>query len=242
MSIEDSDGSRLHGVSAMRADDSEFGRFTVLVCTLLAFMCALPFLSEAGLGFIVLRVASILLLGAAVYSVSERRWHLIVALALALPVVAAHIAPKLLGESVALRLRMGMSALFFVYIAVLISTYLLKQNRVSADMILGAINVYLLLAIGFTFLHAFVETVDPGAYFYQGESLSIVLQGDPEIDALAFLLYFSVVTLTTLGYGDITPAVPAARMLCGLEAVIGQLFVAVFIARLVSLHISQKSR
>jgi len=84
--------------------------------------------------------------------------------------------------------------------------------------------------------------VKPGSYLYQGESLSVALKGHPEVDALAFLLYFSVVTLTTLGYGDIAPAVPAARMLCSLEAVIGQLFVAVFIARLVSLHIGGRLR
>jgi voltage-gated potassium channel Kch len=109
-------------------------------------------------------------------------------------------------------------------------------------MILGGINVYLLFSIVFMFLHAFVEVSNPGSYLYQGESLSAALKGHPEIDALAFLLYFSVVTLTTLGYGDIAPAMPAARMLCSLEAVIGQLFVAVFIARLVALHISDRSR
>ena len=138
--------------------------------------------------------------------------------------------------------RMGMSAVFLAYVAILIFVFLLKQERVSADMILGAINVYLLFAIAFMFIHTFVEIVRPGSYLYQGESLSAVLKGHPEIDALAFLLYFSLVTLTTLGYGDIAPAVPAARMLCSLEAVIGQLFVAVFIARLVSLHIGRKSR
>jgi voltage-gated potassium channel Kch len=242
MSIPGSKGNRLHGVSAMRTEDSEFGRFTVLVCALSIFMVALPFISETGFGMVIFRTGTILLLSSAVYSVSERRWQLILAIVLALPAVAVQIAPTLLGEPGSLMLRFGMSALFFVYIAVLISNYLLKQSRVSADMILGAINVYLLLAIGFMFLHAFVEVVKPGAYLYQGESLSIVLKGDPEIDALAFLLYFSVVTLTTLGYGDITPAVPAARMLCSFEAVIGQLFVAVFIARLVSLHISSRSR
>jgi hypothetical protein len=91
------------------------------------------------------------------------------------------------------------------------------------------------------FLHTFVELSHPGSYQYQGESLSSVLKGHPEVDALAFLLYFSLVTMTTLGYGDIAPAAPAARMLCSLEAVIGQLFVAIFIARLVSLHISRRS-
>jgi voltage-gated potassium channel Kch len=84
--------------------------------------------------------------------------------------------------------------------------------------------------------------VEPGSYLYQGDSLTAVLSGHPEIQSLAFLLYFSLVTVTTLGYGDIAPAMPAARMLCSLEAVIGQLFVAVFIARMVAIHIGERSR
>jgi voltage-gated potassium channel Kch len=225
----------------MQTQDSEFGRFTILLCTLAVFMCVLPFISEVGVGAIALRIGTSLLLLAAVYSVSERRWHLILAIVLALPAIAVQMAPSLLGDHGTLMLRMGMSAALLTYIAILISVFLLKQSRVSADMILGAINAYLLFAIAFMFLHAFVEVSTPGSYLYQGESLSSVLKGHPEVDALAFLLYFSVVTMTTLGYGDITPAVPAARMLCSLEAVIGQLFVAVFIARLVSLHIGRRS-
>jgi voltage-gated potassium channel len=226
----------------MQIRDSEFGRFTILLCALATFMCVLPFISGAKVGVIALRVGTILLLFAAVYSVSERRWHLVLAILLALPAIGAQIAPTLLGEHGTLMLRMGMSAVFLTYIAILISVFLLKQNRVSADMILGAINVYLLFAIAFMFLHAFVEVSTPGSYLYQGENLNAVFKGHPEVDALAFLLYFSVVTMTTLGYGDIAPAVPAARMLCSLEAVIGQLFVAIFIARLVSLHIGRKSQ
>jgi hypothetical protein len=223
-----------------QAEDSEFGRFTILLCTLATFMCVLPFISEFGAGATILRFGTAILLLAAVYSVSEKRFHIILVLGLALPALAAQLAPSLLGESVTLMLRMGMSAILLAYIAILISVFLVHQDRVSTDMILGAINVYLLFAIAFMFLHAFVELAKPGAYLYLGESLSSTLKGHPEVDALAFLLYFSVVTLTTLGYGDIAPAMPAARMLCSLEAVIGQLFVAVFIARLVSLHIGSR--
>jgi hypothetical protein len=205
-------------------------------------MCVLPFISEVEAGAFVLRIGTSLLLLAAVYSISERRWHRILAIALVLPAVAVQMVPSLLGEHGTMMARLGMSALFLAYVAILIFVFLLKQQRVSADMILGAINVYLLVALAFMFIHAFVEVAKPGSYLYQGDSLSAALKGHPEVDALAFLLYFSIVTLTTLGYGDIAPAVPAARMLCSVEAVIGQLFVAVFIARLVSLHIGGRSR
>ena len=226
----------------MQTEDREFGRFTILLGALVSFMCVVPFLSEASAGVIVLRIGTTLLLLAAVYSVSERRWHLILATCFVLPAASTQVVPSLLGDHVSWMVRTVLSAVLLAYISILIFVFLLKQKRVSADMILCAINVYLLIALAFMFLHAFAEIVRPGSYLYQGESLSAVLKGHPEIDALAFLLYFSIVTLTTLGYGDIAPAVPAARMLCSLEAVIGQLFVAVFIARLVSLHIGGKSR
>ncbi len=226
----------------MRAEDPEFGRFTVLLCALLIFICALPFISEAGFGITALRYGTSLLLISAVYSVSERRWHLVLAMVLAVPAVIAHMLPTLLGEQGTLIFRLGMSATFFTYITILISGFLLRQERVSTDMILGAINVYLLLAIIFMFLHAFAEILRPGSYLYQGETLAAALRGNAEIQSLAFLLYFSLVTLTTLGYGDIAPAMPAARTLCSLEAVIGQLFVAVFIARMVAIHIGQRTR
>ncbi len=226
----------------MQTEDSEFGRVAILLGALATFMCILPFMSEAGAGVIVLRIGTTLLLLAAVYSVSEKRWQLILAVALGSPALGAQMAPSLLGEHGTLMVRMGASSVLLTYVASLISVFLVRQERVSADMVLGAINVYLLFAIAFMFLHAIVEIVNPGAYLYQGENLSVALKGHPEVDALAFLLYFSVVTLTTLGYGDIAPAIPAARMVCSLEAVIGQLFVAVFIARLVSLHIGRKSR
>jgi hypothetical protein len=226
----------------MQTEDREFGRFTILLCALVVFMCVLPFISEVEFGAILLRIGTSLLLLASVYSVSERRWQFVLAIVLALPAILSQIPPSLLAEREELMVRMGTSAALLTYIAVLMSVFLLKQNRVSADMILGAINVYLLFAIGFMFLHTFVEISHPGSYLYQGDSLSAVLKGHPEVDALALLLYFSVVTMTTLGYGDISPAMPAARMLCSFEAVIGQLFVAIFIARLVSLHIGRKSQ
>jgi len=226
----------------MQAEGREFGRFTVLLCALLIFICALPFISEVGFGIAALRYGTSLLLISAVYSVSERRWPLVVAIVLASPAVIAQMFPTLLGEQGTLMFRMGMSAVFLTYITILISGFLLRQERVSADMILGAINVYLLFAIIFMFFHAFAEVLRPGSYLYQGESLTAALSGHTEIHALAILLYFSLVTLTTLGYGDISPAMPAARTLCSLEAVIGQLFVAVFIARMVAIHIGQKTR
>lgn len=224
----------------MPTKDREFGRFTVLLCALLSFICALPFVSESGFGVVALRYGTPLLLISAVYSVSERRWPLVLAIVLASPAVIAHVLPTLIGAGETLLFRMVVSAIFLSYITILLSSFLLRQERVSADMILGAMNVYLLSAIIFMFLHAIAEIARPGSYVYQGDSLTASLGGHTESHMIVTLLYFSLVTLTTLGYGDISPAVPIARTLCSLEAVIGQFFVAVFIARMVAIHIGQR--
>jgi len=146
-----------------------------------------------------------------VYSVSERRWPLILAIVLASPAVIAHVLPTLIGGNETLLFRMVVSAVFLTYITILLSGFLLRQERVSADMILGAMNVYLLVAIIFTFLHVITELARPGSYLYQGESLTAVLGGHSESHVIATLLYFSLVTLTTLGYGDISPAMSVAQ-------------------------------
>jgi hypothetical protein len=89
--------------------------------------------------------------------------------------------------------------------------------------------------------HALLMVVDVHAYHIGGRPLEDVLRGADDTRGFATLLYFSFTTLTTLGYGDIVPVSPSARLLTSFEAVAGQLYVAIFIARLVSLHASQRT-
>ncbi len=110
------------------------------------------------------------------------------------------------------------------------------RGRVTADRVSGAIAVYLLLGLLWGIVYGLVAVVDPAAF--QGlESFSLHEPG-----AQPDYIYFSFVTLTTLGYGDISPLTPVAKTLAWMEAVFGQLFVAVTIARLVSLQVSHSER
>ncbi|HXV61623.1 MAG TPA: ion channel [Vicinamibacteria bacterium] len=108
----------------------------------------------------------------------------------------------------------------------------LGSRRVTMNTVYGAACAYLLIGLLWAGLYRFVFWVDPGA-FRMPESIS----GNPQelVDSLG---YFSYVTLTTLGYGDITPVKPIARALAVVEAVIGQLYVGILIARMVGLHIA----
>lgn len=111
----------------------------------------------------------------------------------------------------------------------LILADVLHHPRVSVDTILGALCVYLLISLVAAFSYVAVATADADAFI--GLSSTDQRLGD--------MLYFSVTTLTTLGYGDIAPATPLARALATLEALIGQLYLVVLVAYLVGQRLTQ---
>jgi voltage-gated potassium channel Kch len=230
-------------LDATESEERELGRFAFLLAALVIFMCGMAFYtSDDGVGPWIVRLGTVLLLLAVVYTASEKRWQFVAALGLALPALATQLHEAFIDQRGLFLFRASMNASLLFYAAVLVSIDLAKQRRVSMDTILGGINVYLLVAIGFMFLHGIAEISNPDSYQLQGESLTDVLGEMPGIRAAGTLMYFSMVTITTLGYGDIVPVAPVARMLCGVEAVAGQLYVAIFIARLVALQVGQASR
>lgn len=110
-----------------------------------------------------------------------------------------------------------------------------REGEVNAHRIQGAVAVYLLLALTWSFAYAVVGALDPHAFLESGVPNAVGL------DTHRYM-YFSFVTLTTLGLGDILPMSPAARLLVIVESVIGQLFPVVLIARLVSLELYYRQR
>jgi hypothetical protein len=123
---------------------------------------------------------------------------------------APALAPALLGVS-----GLGMAGLVLVSV--------LRGGAVDGERICAALCVYLLAGIAFGGVFAALEAVAPGSLEGAG-------------DDIGSAVYFSFMTLTSVGYGDIAPLTPAARALAMLEAVFGQLYLAVLIARLVSLY------
>jgi Ion channel len=103
------------------------------------------------------------------------------------------------------------------------------RGRVSYHRIVGAILLYLLIAVGFAALFAFVGLSVPDAF------KGVAFEDDAALASELF--YVSFVTLTTTGYGDIIPIHPLARSLCNIEAIVGQLYPATLLARLVTLEL-----
>jgi len=108
-----------------------------------------------------------------------------------------------------------------------------KEGPVSSHLVRGAIALYLLIAILFAFIYGLIETLAPGAFSMPASLAGGSVRG-------ASFYYFSVVTLTTVGFGDITAVHPVARSLVMLEALTGQLYPAILIARLVTLRMETR--
>jgi hypothetical protein len=114
--------------------------------------------------------------------------------------------------------------------------YVLRGAEVSLDRIFAAIVAYMLLALGFAAAYQAINTLAPASF-----ALPEATDGAHELERLELqLVYFSFVTIATLGYGDITPRLPLAQMLAVLEAVVGQFYVAVIIAWLVSAYAAHR--
>jgi hypothetical protein len=114
-------------------------------------------------------------------------------------------------------------------LVVVVARAVFSPGRVSYHRIIGAILVYLSVAVTFSALFTIVGLLVPHAFF------GMVLEDNPAL--ASSVIYFSFVTLTSTGYGDVYPIYPVARSLCNLETIIGQLYPATLLARLVSLEI-----
>lgn len=128
------------------------------------------------------------------------------------------------------------SAVLIVVCVVMILRYVLTSREVTVDTIFGAIVAYFLIAFTFSAIYQALSIVEP-ASFSIPNSPDITLRNNPNIE----FSYFSFVTIATLGYGDIVPRLPVARILSTLEAAVGQFYMAVVVAWLVNTHAGRKS-
>lgn len=122
-----------------------------------------------------------------------------------------------------------LGVIVFAYAVAAILLYLIRQEEVTGDMIMAAASEYILIGFMFSDIYLLLESVYPGSFTLP----------DINVDRSSFL-YFSFVTLTTTGYGDILPVSVPARSFAMFEQITGQLFVALLVARLVGLYTMRK--
>jgi hypothetical protein len=200
--------------------------------TLIAFMFLFvlyPLTEEfVRISFVLDIFLSIILLSA-IYAIGERRGALIFAVLTAVPALFAHWIHFFLKLSLLHLIDVIFGSVFFAFATIIIVSHLFKQKRVTADLIRGAICGYFLIGLMWAFIFSLLEMLQPGSFTF-GEAGRLDLED---------FIYFSFVTLSTTGYGDIIPLNNQARSLSILEAVLGQMYLAVNIATLVAIRISQ---
>jgi hypothetical protein len=165
----------------------------------------------------------------AVYAVSQKRSTFIIALIMALLMESLILLSHLMDISSFRTIGNILTILFIGYTATVILSYLFTEDEITGDVIMGAICVYFLIGLAWAFIFFTLELFQPGSFqMPQGQGTD-----------LSHFSYYSYVTLTTLGYGDITPISTQARSLALLEAIMGQLYIAILVAKLVGIHIAQ---
>jgi len=120
-----------------------------------------------------------------------------------------------------------------ITVGLVVAQAVFRPGRVTYHRIIGAILLYLLIAVAFGTLFIFVGLSVPDAF--KGITF------EDNLGLANSVFYLSFVSLTSTGYGDIVPLHPIARSLCNVESVIGQLYPATLLARLVTLELSQRS-
>ena len=208
-------------------------RFLILLGLILGLLILVPIFNR----FVTARIFIDLFLTAViismVYAMSHKKGHVIVGILLVLVTLVSlwlqYYYPNRSVEAVGM-----VAGVFFTALVIAnIMGVMFKSEAVNREIIYEAILLYLLAALLWAFLYTFLELVDPASFnidLSQGKDHFLIFQ------------YYSFVTITTLGYGDITPVTEVAKAFSVLEAVVGQLYLVVAVAWLVGMYVSKKAK
>jgi len=221
-------------------------RHTTLLLMIVAMFAVRPFLGDTGAAVIVFSLANILVLLVALLTIqvdelvgqretllAQRRRGSLIGWALAVPAVGERLwvffspTPRIL--------LMGSLSwlLFFCYVTWSQLRSMLKHREVTGETISMSVSIYLLLGLSWGLLYIVIFTLHPDA-FNLGTSPVV-----NEQHLFPIFLYFSLTTLSTIGFGDITPLSLQARYAAVAEGITGQFYLAILVARLVGMHMSR---
>ena len=212
--------------------DTDAGLSLLLVSLVITLFGIYPIAQPAGAGRILVDIAVTWILILAAYSLSDRRGLLSAAILLGTAAIGFRWLVHLTAPMTAVRANLVCTLLFLALTTGGICVKVFRRGPVNTHRIQGAIAVYLMLGLSWAFAYALVESYDPDSFNFIPVAATVM--GD--------LVHFSFVTLTTLGYGDIVPLTPSARGLAALEALTGQLYLTILVARLVGLHLTPQPR
>ncbi len=216
------------------------GNFALLLMSLVGFLLCAPMVQDRLGGRILLEILLSLIFVGAVFTLSEREREFIPASIYVVVWLLVRLLARMQKEAGLLLFASETLTLVFLGVAVVwILRHVLKDEKITTNKIAGAVCAYFLLGLAWASLYLILLPMKGGLF-----ELPPMVNVDPT-KAIAVrdwefskMIYYSFVTLTTLGYGDIVPKWSPATTLAWLEALTGQLYLAVLIARLVGLQIA----
>ena len=215
-------------------------RYMLLAIALLTLLVVQPIASTFGLMKTLFNVLLVIVMGALILAfAADRRWR-IVAGVLCGVVAILSLGGQFLsaaGQTVSVSTGHAIGAAFFVVMAGKIVFSVVKSQRLSIDGVFGAVCGYLLLGLAWALAYEMIYATHPDS-FQIAPAAAQQIQRSGESRHL--FVYYSFVTLTTLGYGDVTPTSTPARTLSWFEAMTGQLYLTVLIAGLVGAMVAAR--
>jgi hypothetical protein len=202
---------------------------------LVVFILASPLVVELEYGKYIEAGMLTVVLVSAVVAVSERWITRLTAVVLVSPAVVGRWVHHYRPELMPVAAYLGAGMIFLVFVLFHYFRYILRAPTVNFTVLCAAVSTYLMLGLFWTMAYVLLTSIHPNAFTFSGKP------GSPGLTNGFDAFYFSFVTLSTVGYGDIVPASRPARMLAVLEATTGTLFVATLIARLVAIQASSRS-
>ncbi len=211
--------------------------YLLLLITLVALVGIYPLITTRGAGGFSLTLFLIVTLLTGALVLSNNRVNQAVSIfSGSLMVIAGILNDYLHPSELLVALSYLSGAIFFLHVSwVLIHDIFSYHKKVAAGLLYGAISVYLLIGIGFAFSFSLIELIHP-------DSFRGVIKETGFGSTFTSMLYFSFITLTTLGYGDISPLTRQALVLSYLEAIGGQMYLTILVPRLVGMYISRDSK
>lgn len=208
-------------------------RFLFLIVLIVMLIVLAPFIQDfIRLSYFIQLFFSIIFI-TTIYAVSQKRKHIIIAVILSIPTILALWSNEIAINNTLITIGYICGLILFAFVIILILKYVFSEQIVTRQTISAAIAVYLLIALMWTFIYRLIAMLYPGSFAIAHSELQGVVN---------IYIYFSLVTITTLGYGDITPIGSHAISLAVLEAVTGQIYLVVVVAWFVGMYVSRKSK
>ncbi len=200
-----------------------------LVVLLLVGALVDQFPSNLGLHFF--QTITVITLASSIVDFRSKRLLFHTGIGFTVSVLVVVVLGMLLDVSGLSYLHLLILTLFFIWVTWLAARQVLFTGPIDGNKIVGAICIYLLIGLVWSLSYLFVAQAIPGAF--NGLEQAIWY------DNFADVAYYSFVTLTTLGYGDISPVIPIARFLVYMEAIVGVFYMAILVASLIGIRISR---